>query len=84
MQLCCHAAAEINRHAYIIIIIITGQVSKQCSYVAMQLRKLKMHILWAKAASNAAMLPCSCGINLHILWAKAASNAAMLPCCCGT
>ena len=35
MQLCCHAAAEINRHTCIM-----DQSSKQCSYVAMQLQKL--------------------------------------------
>ena len=57
MQLCCHAAAELTKHAYIV-----GQSSKQCSYVAMQLRNLtNMNILWVKVASSAVMLPCSCG-----------------------
>ena len=54
----CYAAAEINRHTCIM-----DQTGKQCSYDAMQLQNLtNMHILllWAKSASNAAMLPCSC------------------------
>ena len=36
MQLYCHGAAELDKHAYIM-----GHNSKQCSYVAMQLRKLR-------------------------------------------
>jgi len=36
MQLCCHAAMKLDKHAYIM-----GQNSKQCRYVAMQLRKLR-------------------------------------------
>jgi len=36
-----------------------GQSSKQCSYVAMQLHNsTNMHIVWAKAVSNAAKLCC--------------------------
>jgi len=52
----------------------------QCSHDAMQLQNLtNMHILWTKAASNAAMLPAAAEINMYISRAKAESNAAMLP-----